>query len=112
VTELEATLEGITPDATRYEIVDAEQIGKHLLVKANFPNCDKCSYEGTKILVYMDTSFKDALRWKKLDPHFREEIGGVTEAPSPDARFPASDDGWDQAQAFLRWLGQSEWGPQ
>jgi len=92
----------MTPDSTQYDIVDIQQIGSHLLVKANFPNCEACSYEGTKILVYLNTSMKEAIRWKRLDPHFREELGASPQdAPSPDARFPASEEGWLHACQFL-----------
>jgi hypothetical protein len=91
-----------TPDAERYEIVDAVQCGNRMVLKVKYPNCANCAYEGTKVLVYDNVTPLDALKWKRIDPHFRADTvkQAVPEAPSPIARFPASEAGWKQAIWF------------
>lgn len=101
VAELEAALAATTPDPTKYEILDVHELPGYLVVKARFPSCKKCAFEGTKILVYANVKPVDAMKWRSLDPHFREvRPRPPTEAPSPIARFPGSDLGWEQALAF------------
>lgn len=93
----------MTPDSSNYEVIEAEQVGKNLVLKVRYPNCTKCSYEGNKILVFLGISPMQALRWKKIDPHFREPNKAdslSTEAPGPSARFPASQEGWNDAIAY------------
>ncbi len=93
-----------TPDSYKYTIEDVEQIGEHLVLKVKYPNCNNCSYEGNKVIVFLNCSTKDALKWKKIDPHFRDpklDLGKTkTEAPSPAARFPANPEGWCDAIAY------------
>lgn len=90
-----------TPDAEKYEIIDAVQVGNHLCLKIKYPNCVLCAYEGIKVLVYENVSSLDALKWKRIDPHFRNDKHlPVGHAPSPAARFPASPTGWARAQTF------------
>ncbi len=62
-----------TPDSEKFEIVQVEQVGKHLVLKVLYPNCSKCSYEGHKVMVFLNTSPADALLWKVIDPHFRDD---------------------------------------
>lgn len=95
-----------TPDSERFEILDAREIfGGLLIMKVKYPNCSSCAYEGTKIMVFESTSALDALRWKRIDPHFRDpkKAAKSNEAPAPIARFPASDDGWQLALDFAEW---------
>lgn len=96
-----------SPDPTNYEIVDAvETTNGNLVIKARFPSCAKCSYEGTKVLVYFKVNALTAIKWKELDPHFREGTEkDPRKAPSPAARFPASGEGWLQAMAFAANVG-------
>lgn len=105
VQRLRAELEKeLSPDSSRFEIDDVIAVGPHLVVKAKFPNCAKCAYEGVKVLVYLNTDLKAAIRWRRLDPHFRAEKPATsTEAPSPSARFPASEGGWQDALAWAQW---------
>lgn len=104
----EAPAPPATPDAERFEVVQAEQIGSHLVLEVLYPSCEKCAYEGRKVLVYFDVSATDALRWRRIDPHFRAserfegDAAAKREAPSPAARFPASEDGWNDATAYVR----------
>ncbi len=101
-----------TPDSSNYSIEEAEWIGPHMVVKVKYPNCRNCAYEGNKVMVFLDISATQALKWKKIDPHFRAPqrvdialgIGKVSasEAPSPAARFPGSPEGWQDALDYAR----------
>jgi hypothetical protein len=94
----------VTPDADDYDVEEVERIGPHVVMKVRYPNCKACSYEGNKVMVFLNVSEKDILRWRKIDPHFREPKAGIypKEAPAPAARFPASPDGWQDAIAYAR----------
>lgn len=93
-----------TPDSEKYLVLDVAQVGDNLVLRVKYPNCAKCSYEGEKVLVYLDVTPMQALKWKKIDPHFqkRELTRPVTEAPGPDARFPASPMGWADALDYAK----------
>lgn len=100
-----------TPDSEKYEIVDVMRVGTHLVMKVLYPNCSKCSYEGNKVMVFLDVTEAQVLKWKVIDPHFREGklditvIGSkvsVKDAPGPAARFPASKEGWADACAYAQ----------
>lgn len=93
-----------SPDAYNFQVVDALEVGKHLVMKINYPNCKKCAYEGTKVMVFLHTKPLDALRWKRIDPHFRDNTTArlMTDSPGPDARFPASKQGWDDALQYAK----------
>lgn len=94
-----------TPDKFKYEIVDACRVGSHLVLKVLYPNCKKCSYEGNKVLVFLGVSEMQVLKWKEIDPHFRETHDYLqlpSQAPSPAARFPASQQGWEDALAYAK----------
>ncbi len=94
-----------TPDSEKYQIQDVRRIGAHLVLKVLYPNCSSCSYEGNKVLVYLDATEIQVLRWKKIDPHFRDPKKSskiTTEAPGPDARFPASEVGWEDAIRYAQ----------
>lgn len=89
-----------TPDAANYTIEEMERIGPHVVLRVQYPNCKKCAYEGNKVMVFLDVTEKDLLRWRIIDPHFRAPPippEDKTQAPSPAARFPASIDGWADA---------------
>lgn len=79
-------------------------VGPHLVMKVLYSNCALCAYEGQKVLVFLNTSTLDALKWRKIDPHFRPQSTGRphTEAPSPAARFPSTKDGWVDALTYAR----------
>jgi hypothetical protein len=80
------------------------RIGKHLVMKVKYPNCFKCAFEGNKLMVFLNVTEVQVLRWRKIDPHFRPTplASSAIEAPSPAARFPASPDGWADAIAYAR----------
>lgn len=96
-----------TPNPDEYDIIRTEEVGRWLLVEAQYPSCSECSYEGRKLLVFAETSRENALKWKKLDPHFRGPSvpPPKREAPSPRARFPATPEGWDDAKSFVKSRG-------
>lgn len=97
-------IESRTPDADRFEVEDVVAVGSHLVMKVKYPNCERCSYEGTKIMVFLNCSTIDALKWRRLDPHFRpyNQNRNPREAPGPDARFPGSKDGWRDAINYAK----------
>ncbi len=91
-----------TPDKRLYSIVDATRVGKHLVMKVLYPNCRSCSYEGNKVMVFLNVGELDALKWKEIDPHFRptKQHSYTPGAPSPAARFPATPEGWKDALEY------------
>lgn len=91
-----------TPDAANFEIEDLWELqGTKMtcvVLKVRYPSCAKCSFEGVKVMVF-DVSTKDVVRWREIDPHFRETAtGSPKHAPSPVARFPG--DAWEHAKAY------------
>lgn len=97
-----------TPDPDKFEIVDVEQVGPHLVLKVKYLSCVKCAFEGTKVLVIFNSTIKDVIRWKRIDPHFRDPsaaglpYGTAKESPSPAARFPGSPQGWTDAMEWAQ----------
>ena len=93
-----------SPDASEYEIVKIERVGEHLIVMAQYPSCADCSYEGCKVMVFSSVSEVDAIMWREIDPHFGDpdEKRKPTQAPSPVARFPGSDWGFQAAVEFAK----------
>jgi len=102
--ELKAKLEASTPNADVYQIEEVQRVGKHLVLKVRYPNCAKCSYEGLKVMVFLNVTEAEVLCWKRIDPHFRNAASGKqrTEAPGPAARFPGSKEGWADAIIYAR----------
>lgn len=98
-----------TPDATNYTLEEIERIGNHLVLKVKYPNCRDCSYEGSKVMVFLNVTEKQALKWRKIDPHFKDPRIKIpdTTAPAPAARFPASPEGWADAVTYARGKGKS-----
>lgn len=88
-----------------YEIIDDHWENGCLILKVRYPSCKNCSFEAQKVLVFELENPKDAMYWKKIDPHFRETPPkNRNEAPPPLARFPASEEGWIHALKFVRSL--------
>lgn len=92
------------PDKANYFITDSARVGTHLVLKVKYPNCAKCAYEGEKVMVFLNVTEAQALRWREIDPHFSDpkKSRQPTEAPPPVARFPASADGWADALAYAQ----------
>lgn len=91
-----------SPNPDDFKIVDYEQVDKHLVLKVRYPSCKRCSFDQCKVMVFLSITMKHALRWGRIDPHFEEDSRPPIEAPSPAARFPASEVGWTDAIAFAR----------
>lgn len=92
-----------TPDKKKFEIEDAEPVGNHIVLKVKYPNCASCEYEGNKVMVFLNATALQVMKWKEIDPHFRG-TGPKNDkaAPSPAARFPASDEGWRDAIFYAK----------
>lgn len=95
-----------TPNSSSYVVEEIEEVGAHLVMKVRYPNCASCSYEGNKVMVFLDVCALDAVRWKAIDPHFRDRRDGRApkspSAPSPAARFPGDDEGWRDAIEYAQ----------
>jgi hypothetical protein len=74
------------------------------VLKVKYPNCSSCAFEGTKVMVFAGATIKQAIKWRKIDPHFRDPsaLRAADEAPSPAARFPGNNVGWQDALAWAR----------
>jgi hypothetical protein len=93
-----------SPDSKKYAIEKCEIIENNIILMVNYPSCRKCAYEGNKILVYLKKDIKDIIFWKEIDPHFKDPKKSVnkTQAPAPNARFPANDEGWKDAINYVK----------
>jgi hypothetical protein len=99
----EQSLRDRTPSPENYEVIDAVEIGRHLVMKVKYPSCKNCSFDSKKVMVFMNTTMKQALFWKRIDPHFStKNKGNKYEPPPPRARFPADDEGWKDAIKFAK----------
>lgn len=102
-----AELQTRTPNPDRYEVQEAVELNGHLILKVLYPNCSKCAFEGNKVMVFLRVNTAEAIKWKRIDPHFRSLLiadrkSGIKEAPPPAARFPATAEGWSDALEFAR----------
>lgn len=88
----------INPDPDKWEIQDAVEVGKALVVKIKYPNC--INFEGMKILVFKDMTLLKLFKQKKIDPHFFKD----SKYASPIARFIPTDEGWQMANSFAKLL--------
>lgn len=102
IADLKAEIASLTPDNSKYEIVDAQEVDGNLVMMVRYASCQECAYEGEKVMVFLGVSAADALKWKTIDPHFRMPHDDTTKSPSPSARFPASKDGWEDALEYAR----------
>lgn len=105
IDKLQAELSALTPDSSKWELVDFLESGSYFIAKVKFQSCEHAGYEGNKVLVFKATT-KEAILWRRMDPHFKEvpkQALSKTEAPVPIARFPASLQGWEDAKVFVRY---------
>lgn len=82
-------------DPTGYKLIDNRVIGQYVVLKVKYD--DAPAYGGVKILVYRAT-IADLWKQKSLDPHFVTTGGYIC----PIARFPATEEGWLDAQNYAR----------
>lgn len=98
IKDLEKKLDQATIKASDAEVLDSLVVGRFLVLKVRYPSCTACAYEGVKVMVYEGVTERDALRWRRIDPHFRgDKPKTPQDAPSPVARFPGTDLGWKMA---------------
>ncbi len=105
IDKLQAELSALTPDSSKWELVDFLESGSYFIAKVKFQSCEHAGYGGHKVLVFKATT-KEAILWRRMDPHFKEvksDIFNKTVAPNPIARFPASSQGWEDAKVFVRY---------
>lgn len=97
-------IEERTPDPNHYDVIEVEQVGNWVVMQVKYPNCRRCEFEGLKTMVFEGVTLKDVIRWKRIDPHFRDpkRKGVPTEAPSPVARFPGTKEGWADAMEYAQ----------
>lgn len=93
-----------TPDKTKYEIAQFERVSSHIVMKVLYPNCKLCSYEGNKVLVFLNVPEDQMVHWREIDPHFRDPKNQPAkhQAPTPAARFPANAEGWRDAIEYAQ----------
>lgn len=89
-----------TPNPDDYEIVDAKPVCGNLVIKAQYSSCVNCSFDAMKVMVFLDVDMVAALKWRRIDPHFDDKPRTAREAPSPAARFPATEQGWKDAVKY------------
>ena len=80
------------PDPTRFSIIYHHEANGHVALRVRYPGC--INYEGSKILVYLDTTFEEVSERETLDPHF--SVGF-----SPFARFKPDKWGWKIAKQLI-----------
>ena len=105
-----AELAARTPNPDEFEIEDVEQVGKHLVMRVKYPSCSKCAWEGLKTMVIPNATLKEAIKWKRIDPHFRKGKSDPKEAPSPIARFPGSVEDLKMAIEWAKWIQNARHG--
>lgn len=104
-----ANLLARTPNPEQYDVIEAEEVGNHLVLMVKYSSCQACSFDARKVMVFANTNLKQAIKWTRIDPHFSErKDASVNEAPSPVARFPADAAGWKNALRFAEKLLQGE----
>jgi hypothetical protein len=86
------------PDPNNCEIIQAQEVGKCLIIKINYPDCT--TYEGNKILLFRDITLIDLVNQRYIDPHFFEDKN----IKAPIARFVPTDEGWGMAVALATML--------
>ena len=86
------------PDPYDFRIDRHKEIGDYLIVLVVYRGVR--NYEGKKVMVYKDLTFKKIQTFTSLDPHFSEN----TKYASPIARFKPNMVGWAMAERFVNCL--------
>lgn len=104
VRQLESELQRQRTSTSTYTIERVVRISNHLVLQVRYPNCEHRAYEGLKTMVFLNVTETQALKWRSIDPHFREmpEKLPDTEAPPPAARFPGTEAGFVDALSYAR----------
>lgn len=90
---------GGNPDPRNWKIIKSEEIGTHLIVMMQYPDCT--NYEGKKILMFENVSMAGLMGQKLIDPHFFPNNNNF-KFKSPIARFEPTDRGWEMAKKLAR----------
>lgn len=83
------------PDPFNFKILKHFSYKNNLAIMINYPNCN--TYEGNKIIVFKNTTYKQISQLKRIDPHFIEE-----NEIKPFARFEPTYEGWIMACILLK----------
>lgn len=85
-----------------FQIMDVVEVSGNLVLKVRYPSCRDCAFDGDKVLVFKSATAIKALKWIRIDPHFRNPKKELfdNEAPAPTARFPPTSEGWSDAIAY------------
>lgn len=78
----------VDPNPKKFVLEIVVEIFNHTLIFLNYPNCT--NYEGNKIILFRNTSKREVLKIKEIDPHFTEE-----NKLKPFARFEPTKEGWE-----------------
>ena len=89
----ETKVSPVDPNPARFKILKTRQYSKKVVVLLEYPNCT--NFEGNKILVFEDTTIKEIVNMKEIDPHFHESSKLI-------ARFRPTKVGWDMAKKFAK----------
>ncbi len=87
------TVQRANPDPRNFSIEKITRVGKHVVVRVRYPNCQ--NYEGEKVLLIRNTTEGQVRAATFLDPHFCESSVHLT----PFARFEPTEAGWQAAIA-------------
>lgn len=82
------------PNPKIFKIKKRYENNGHTVIWINYPNC--INYEGSKIIVFKNTSYDQISNLKEIDPHFTEK-----ETIKPFARFEPTTKGWSIARKLL-----------
>jgi hypothetical protein len=80
---------GCNPDPRNFQIITHITIGRLTMVSVAYPNCT--NFQGSKILIYLDTPIETLQTAKMLDPHFAENPKDI---PAPIIRLIPTPAGW------------------
>lgn len=100
-----AELELRSPNPDEYEVIEVKAVENNLVMKVRYSGCEQCSFDAMKIMVFLDVDLAAAIKWRRIDPHFDDKPRSDKEAPSPAARFPATDRGWQDALSYAGQYG-------
>jgi len=87
------------PKPDNYKILRAKEIGGHLLIELQYPDCT--NYEGRKILLFRSCSLIDLVNQRLIDPHFFQDPN----LKSPCARFEPTEEGWKMGLTLITSFG-------
>ncbi len=86
------------PDPYRFDVLTSLDVGNFCVVKVRYPTCH--NFEGIKILVFKNRKAAEIMKFEHIDPHFSNN----SEFDSPIARFVPTEEGWNMAIAFVKFL--------